>query len=247
MTQKQTSLKEVLAEIPAAMQKEITRWNRLLLLFSGLLGTAWMYALFGIGADRDQGNVYRIIFCHVPAAWCAFLWVMAGGFFGLRGMLAKKNAERFDRSSHAAMEMGTLFGVLALVTGSIWGRPTWGVWWDWDPRLTSTLVMVLVSSGYLILREFTPDIQSRRTVAGMTSILSAINVPIVYFSVKMWRSLHQPQTFVPGKQGSNASSDISSLMWLCVLLLVLVSFAIYKIRRQGIAAAEQLAIAREQA
>jgi heme exporter protein C len=207
-----------------------------------LLLASWAWGLWGVGADRDQGEVYRIIFVHVPVAWCAFVWVIAGAVFGVRALLQPTKAERFDRSSQSSMELGTLFAALALITGSIWGRPTWGRWWDWDPRLTSTLVMFLITCGYHILRSFTPDVKSRRTVAGVVALLSALNVPIVYFSVNLWRSIHQPQSFVT--RASNVSSDISQAMWLNVLTMLVFSIAVYIVRRQSIAARETLEVLR---
>jgi len=140
------------------------------------------------------------------------------------------------------MELGTIFAALALITGSIWGRPTWGRWWDWDPRLTSTLVMFLVTVGYHILRSFTPDAKARRTVSAVVALLSALNVPIVYFSVNLWRSLHQPQSFVAGK--SNVSDDIRIALWINVFAMIAFSIFLYRARRQGIAAKETLEILR---
>ena len=229
--------------LPQAIAGPVKRWNLLLSLFSLAMAVGWYLGLGWIGADKDQGDVFRIMFVHVPVAWCAFFWVITGAVFAVWGFVRPAQAEACDRSSHAATELGTIFAALALITGSIWGRPTWGVWWDWDPRLTSTLVLFLICCGYLILRSFTPDIKARRNVAGITSILSAINVPIVYFSVNLWRSLHQPQTFV--RKNSTASSDVGTVLFINVAVMVLVSLALYKIRRQSIAAAETLESARE--
>lgn len=229
--------------LPRNIAAPVKRWTFLLGVFGALVAIGWGLALTWVGADKDQGEVFRIMFVHVPVAWCAFVWVITGAIFAVIGFVSPARMEASDRSSHAAIEQGTLFAALALLTGSIWGRPTWGVWWDWDPRLTSTLVLFLVCCGYHILRSFTPDVKARRTVAGVTAILSAINVPIVYYSVNLWRSVHQPQTFVRGK--NTASSDISLVLWFNVLFLLLFTIALYKIRRQGIAAQETLLTARE--
>ncbi|MES2615039.1 MAG: cytochrome c biogenesis protein CcsA, partial [Bdellovibrionota bacterium] len=129
-----------------------------------------------------------------------------------------------------------------LVTGSIWGKPTWGVWWDWDPRLTSSLVLFLMGCGYLLLRYFTPNLQARRKTSAIIAILGALNVPIVYYSVNLWRSLHQPQTFVEKSQ--NASADITFVLFFNFIVTFLFSIAIYKIRRQSISAVETLEEAR---
>lgn len=231
------------AHLPPEIAKSKNRWDLFLGLALALVAMGWLMGWFYVGADRDQGDIFRIMFVHVPVAWCSFLWVITGAVFAVLGFLQPTKREARDRSSHAALEIGTVFAALALITGSIWGRPTWGVWWDWDPRLTSTLVMFLICCGYHILRSFTPDVKTRRTVAAVTAILSALNVPLVYFSVNLWRSLHQPQTFVT--KSTTASSDISLTLWVNVLFLVLFSLALYKVRRQGIAATEALETARE--
>jgi heme exporter protein C len=229
-------------KIPKEILKPIRRWNFFLILFSIIQILGWYFALFKIGTDTDQGNVYRIIFVHVPVAWCAFFWVFLSAIFAILTLVIPKKAEVFDRSSHSAIELGTLFSLLTLITGSVWGRPTWGVWWDWDPRLTSSLVMFLVCCGYLVLRHFTPDLKARRSVSAVISILGSVNVPIVYFSVNLWRSVHQPQTFVEKTQ--NASTDISLVLLFNYIAMFILSIAIYKIRRQSISAKETLESAR---
>ena len=229
-------------KIPKEILKPIRKWNFFLILFSMIQIVGWYLALFQVGTDTDQGNVYRIIFVHVPVAWCAFFWVFVSAIFAILTLIIPKKAEIFDRSSHSAIELGTLFSLLTLITGSVWGRPTWGVWWDWDPRLTSSLVMFLVCCGYLVLRHFTPDQKARRNVSAVISILGSINVPIVYFSVNLWRSVHQPQTFVEKTQ--NASTDISLVLLFNFIAMFILSIAVYKIRRQSISAKETLESAR---
>lgn len=230
--------------IPKKISSPILRWNILFLIFVFFQLVGWYLALIKIGADTDQGNVYRIIFVHVPIAWCAFFWFFFGAFFGLLSLIINKKSIPFDRSSHCAMELGVLFSFLVLVTGSLWGKPTWGVWWDWDPRLTSSLVLFLMGCGYLLLRYFTPNLQSRRRVSAILAVLSALNVPIVYFSVNLWRSLHQPQTFV--QNSPNASHDITFVLFYNFIATFLLSIAIYKIRRQSISATESLSELRSQ-
>ncbi len=225
-------------KIPIEITKPIKRWNYLLILFTLMQLIGWYLALFFIGTDTDQGNVYRIIFVHVPVAWCAFFWVFISAFFAILALIKPQRCEVFDRSSHTAIELGTLFSILMLITGSVWGKPTWGVWWDWDPRLTSSLVMFLVCCGYLVLRHFTPDLRTRRNVSAIVSILSAVNVPIVYYSVNLWRSVHQPQTFV--EKSKNVSADITLVLFFNFVAMFLLSIAIYKIRRQAISAKETL-------
>lgn len=219
------------------------RWTKFLFPAVALQLIGWWLGLFWIGADKDQGEVFRIMFVHVPVAWCAFMWIILAAAFAVYGFMRKSSFEEMDRSAHTAIDLGTIFAALALATGSIWGRPTWGVWWDWDPRLTSTLVMFLVCCAYHVLRSLTPDIQARRNAGQMTAILAAANVPIVYFSVNIWRSLHQPQTFV--RKGGSASADVGFVLLFNVIAMILVTFVIYKLRRTAISAQETLDAARE--
>lgn len=232
-------------KLPQKIRTEVSRWNLLLILFTILQIVGWAGALFFVGADTDQGNVYRIIFVHVPIAWCAFFWFFFGAFFGILGLIFPNKSLIHDRSSHTGMELGVLFSILVLFTGSVWGKPTWGVWWDWDPRLTSSLVLFLTGCGYLLLRAFTPNLSSKRKLGAVVSILSAINVPIVYYSVNLWRSLHQPQTFI--QKSPNASQDITHVLFFNFIVTFVLSIAIYKIRRQAISAQETLAQLRSQA
>jgi heme exporter protein C len=208
-----------------------------------LLMMAWAKGLFWVGADVDQGQVYRIIYVHVPVAWNAFLWVILSAVFSAVGLARRHKLPALDLSSQAALEIGTLFAGLSLLTGMIWGRPTWGVWWDWDPRLVSTLVMFLVCLGYHLLRSFTPDVRVRRLVAAAVSLLAAINVPIVYYSVNIWRSIHQPQTFTRAE--STASGDVVVTLLVNVLGMMIVGYALYRLRRGGLSVRQALEQARQ--
>jgi heme exporter protein C len=223
--------------------KSFSLWSKLLLpaVIVQLIG--WYLGLFWIGADKDQGDVFRIMFVHVPVAWCAFLWILCAAVFAILGFMKKSLFEKMDHSAHAAIDLGTVFAALALATGSIWGRPTWGVWWDWDPRLTTTLVMFLICCAYHVLRSFTPDVQARRNAGQIVAILAAVNVPVVYFSVNIWRSLHQPQTFV--RKGSSASSDIATILLVNTVAMVILSVVLFKLRRTVVATEEALDAARE--
>lgn len=142
----------------------------------------------------------------------------------------------------AAIELGVLFSFLVLLTGSLWGRPTWGVWWDWDPRLTSSLVMFLVGCACLLLRHFTPDIRSKSTMGALVALANALNVPVVYFSVTIWRSLHQPQTFA--QRTNNVSSDIFGVLLFNFVSLFFLSVVLYNLRKLSLAVQESLEKAR---
>jgi heme exporter protein C len=142
--------------------------------------------------DRDMGHLQKIMYVHVPAAWTTFLAFFVVLVFSL--LVLWKGRETHDLIAAAAAEVGAMFNALTLALGMIWGRPTWGVWWTWDARLTSTLVLLLIFIGYLSLRAFIDEPERRARWSAAVGVLGAINVPIVYLSVKWWRTLHQIQS-----------------------------------------------------
>jgi heme exporter protein C len=142
--------------------------------------------------DRDMGHLQKIMYVHVPAAWSAFVCFFVVFLASIHYLWRRE--ERSDLLAASAAEVGTVFTALTLVLGSIWGRPTWGVWWTWDARLTSTAVLLVIFVGYLALRSFADDPDRRARWSAAVGILGALNVPIVYMSVKWWRTLHQVQS-----------------------------------------------------
>lgn len=142
--------------------------------------------------DRDMGDLQKILYIHVPAAWNMGICYLIVAIFSLRYLFGRD--ERHDLIAAAAAEVGALLNGLTLALGMIWGRPTWGVWWVWDARLTSTLVMFLVFAGYLALRAFVEEPERRALWSAVAGIFGAINYPIVYMSVRWWRTIHQVQS-----------------------------------------------------
>ena len=196
---------------------------------------AGLVAGFGI-APREvvQGNVQRIMYLHVPAVLTAYL-AFALVFLGSIAHLATRGT-RWDRIAAAAAELGVLFTGLTIVSGSIWGKPTWGVWWTWDARLTSTAILFLVYVGYLLLRAMVEEPERRARYAAVVGILGAVNIPIVHFSVKWWRALHQPSTIL-GPEPSPIAPSIQlalAVNWIGFTLL----FAYFLARRVEIARLE---------
>ncbi|MBI4412286.1 MAG: cytochrome c biogenesis protein CcsA, partial [Deltaproteobacteria bacterium] len=163
------------------------------------LAFAQYQGLFVAPADKMMGEVYRILYVHVPAAWNAFIFLFVSFVGSVLYLMRKK--ERWDRLAASSAEIGLVLTGLALMLGSIWGRPTWGVWWTWDPRLTTTALLFVLYAGYHILRKLIADPERRAKTAAGVGVLIFLNVPLVYFSVKWWRSLHQvqssPQTMDP--------------------------------------------------
>lgn len=147
--------------------------------------------------DAVQGQPQRLMYLHVPAAWVAYL-TFAVVLVGSVGYLWRRDL-RWDAHAQAAAEIGTGLTALTLALGSLWGRPVWGVWWAWDPRLVSTAVLLLVYGGYLGVRGLSADRHVNARRAAVIGVLGFVEVPIVHFSVLWWRSLHQPPTVLqPG-------------------------------------------------
>jgi heme exporter protein C len=170
-------------------------------------------------ADGVQGQAQRLMYVHVPAAWTAYL-----GFgvvlIASVGYLVRRDM-RWDRRARAAAEVGVGMTALAICLGSIWGRPVWGVWWTWDPRLVTTTVLLLIYIGYLGVRGLSSDAELNARRAAVVGIVGFVNVPIVHFSVVWWRALHQPPTVL--RPGGPAAID--SVM-LVALLFGLVAFTL---------------------
>jgi heme exporter protein C len=145
--------------------------------------------------DRVQGNLVRLLYVHPAVAWVA-LYVSFGTATIASALFLWRRTRSWalDRIAHCAMEVCVVFIVLTLITGSIWGRPTWGVWWAWDARLTSTAILGVLALGYLALRRANDDPTVRATRSAVFVIVSAINVPIIHFSVQWWKTLHQGAT-----------------------------------------------------
>ena len=173
--------------------------------------------------DRDMGHLQKIMYVHVPAAWMTFLAFFVVLVFSL--LVLWKGKESHDLVAAAAAEVGAVFNALTLALGMIWGKPTWGVWWTWDARLTSTLVLLLIFVGYLSLRAFIDEPQRRARWSAAVGVLGAINVPIVYMSVKWWRTLHQVQS-------SPATVDPAYVFGLRVNALAFLFVLIYFVRRR---------------
>jgi len=142
--------------------------------------------------DAVQGNVQRIMYIHVPAILTAYLAI--GVLFVASIAYLRRRDPAWDRVAAASGELAVCFIGLTLVTGSIWGKPTWGTWWTWDARLTSTALFFVIYLGYLLLRSVVEDPERAATYAAVLGILGALDVPIIHFSVQWWRTLHQPAT-----------------------------------------------------
>jgi heme exporter protein C len=189
----------------------------------GAVIVAQTYAILTSPAEGDMGHLQKIMYVHVPAAWMTFLSFFVVFAFSVRYLWQRR--ENDDLLAASAAEVGATFNGLTLMLGMIWGRPAWGVWWVWDARLTSTLVLFLIFVGYLALRAFTDDTQQKARWSAAVGAIGALNVPIVYMSVKWWRTLHQPPS-------SPATLDPRYTMGLRLNAIALLLVMIYFIRKR---------------
>jgi heme exporter protein C len=154
-----------------------------------LAGVGLWLGLFVAPTDAQQGDAYRIIFIHVPAAWMSmFIYLVMAGWCA---MSLTFNARLSAMMAQALAPTGALFTLIALWTGAFWGRPAWGTYWAWDARMTSELILLFLYLGYLALRQAIDDPRRADRASAVLALVGAVNVPIIYFSVRWWNTLHQ--------------------------------------------------------
>lgn len=171
--------------------------------------------------DFQQGQAYRIIFVHVPAAWMSmFLYVVMAAWAGLGLGL---NARPPFMIAQSIAPTGALFTFLALLTGSFWGKPTWGTWWVWDARLTSELVLLLLYAGVILLRSSIEDTRRADRASAVCALVGVVNVPVIYFSVIWWNTLHQ------GASVSLTAAPKMAATMLTAMLLMSLGFWLYSL------------------
>jgi len=206
------------------------------------VAAAQAYSVATSPAEGDMGHLQKIMYVHVPAAWMTFLAFFVVLVFSLKYLWRKD--ENDDLIAASAAEVGALFNGLTLVLGMIWGRPTWGVWWAWDARLTSTLVLFMIFVGYLALRGFVEDPQQRARWSAAVGIIGAINVPIVYMSVMWWRTLHQqPSSAATLDPAYTMGLRLNAIAFLLVLIyFIRWRYEIARLERAGERAAEVAAM-----
>ncbi len=158
----------------------------------GLTAAGLYIGFFVAPTDATQGEAYRIIFIHVPAAWMAMLLYLVMAFWAVIGWAF--NARLASMVARSIAPTGAMFAFLALWTGAFWGRPTWGTWWVWDARLTSTLILLFLYLGYMALVNAIDDVKRADNAGALLALVGSVNVPIIYFSVKWWNTLHQGAT-----------------------------------------------------
>ena len=206
--------------------------------------TATVMALFVVPPDLNQGDAQRIMYPHVASAWLAYL---SFGVTAIGGILwLWKRDLRWDSLAVAGAEIGVMFTAFAIWGGMMWGRPVWGVFWQWeDPRLTTTALLLALYVGYLLLRRLTDDPERRATRSAIVGVVAAVDIPIIHFSVEWWRGLHQTATIASPER---ALDPAAPMVFVGTLLGMLGAFTLawlyLMIRRYQLARRE---LAREEA
>jgi heme exporter protein C len=180
-------------------------------VLAGLLGAAGLYLGFFVApTDFQQGEVYRVIFIHVPAAWMSMFIYVVMAFWAGVGLVF--NTRLSSMMAHALAPTGALMTFIALWTGSLWGKPTWGTWWVWDARLTSELILLFLYVGYMSLVAAIDDHRRADKASAVLALVGVVNVPIIYFSVKWWNTLHQGASVSLTREPSMASTMLAGML-----------------------------------
>ena len=185
--------------------------------------------------DFQQGDAYRIIFIHVPAAWMSMFLYLVMAFWG--ALALGFNTRLSAMMAQALAPTGALMTFIALWTGSLWGRPTWGTYWAWDARMTSELILLFLYLGVIALRNAIDDPRRADRACAILSIVGAINVPIIYYSVKWWNTLHQGASVRPGESKMATIMLVGMLVmslaaWLYAIAVVLARVRVIIVERE---------------
>jgi heme exporter protein C len=207
-------------------------------LLPWLWATAALFAIAGLyvgffvaPTDATQGDAYRIIFVHVPAAWMSMLLYLVMAGWAVFGWAA--NARLASMVARALAPTGAMFTFLALWTGALWGKPTWGTWWVWDARLTSELILLFLYLGYMALVESIDDVRRADHAGALLALIGAINVPVIYFSVKWWNTLHQGATISMTAAPKMAATMLNAMLLMTIAFWAY-SFAVVFLRTRAI-------------
>ncbi|HEX8980434.1 MAG TPA: heme ABC transporter permease CcmC [Parasulfuritortus sp.] len=182
---------------------------------AGILAALGLYiAFFMAPTDFQQGEAYRVIFIHVPAAWMAMFIYLVMAFWSAVGLAW--NTRLSFMMSRALAPTGAVFAFLSLWTGSLWGKPMWGAWWVWDARLTSSLILLFLYVGIMALWSAIDDRRRSDKAGALLILVGAINVPIIYFSVKWWNTLHQGASISLMKAPSMATIMLTGMLVMAI-------------------------------
>jgi heme exporter protein C len=206
--------------------------NPWLWTLTAVLSAIGLYIGFIVApVDATQGNAYRIIFIHVPAAWMSMVLYLAMAFWAAIGWAFR--ARMASMLARALAPTGAMFTFVALWTGALWGKPAWGAWWVWDARLTSELILLFLYLGYIALVEAIDDPRRADQAGALLAVVGAVNIPVIYFSVRWWNTLHQGATV-----SMTAAPKMAATMLTAMLILTFAfwaySFAVVFMRARAI-------------
>jgi heme exporter protein C len=197
-------------------------------VLAALLTVAGLYVGFVVApTDAQQGEAYRIIYIHVPAAWMSMFLYVVMAFWSAIGLAMNTRLSMMVARSLAPT--GALFTFAALWTGSLWGKPTWGTWWVWDARLTSELILLFLYFGYMALQASIDDRRRADRAGALLAIVGVVNVPIIYYSVQWWNTLHQGASVSLTRAPSMAKTMLAGML-LMALAFWMYSIAVSMIR-----------------
>ncbi len=206
----------------------------------------WLGAAAGVGvlvalylglvaAPRDavQGEVSRILYLHVPSVLTAYLAFAVVFVFSIAYL--KTRSFRWDAVARSSAELGVLFTGITIVSGAIWGKPTWGAWWTWDARLTSVAILFVIYVGYLMLRGFAEDDATGARYAAVLGIIGFLDVPVIHMSVEWWRTLHQPATILRPGPSKMALEMLAPLLVNVAAVALLYAYLLaVRVRLEGV-------------
>src|SRR5437762_4614465 len=193
-----------------------------------IFAIAGLYTGFFVApTDAQQGEVYRIIFIHVPAAWMSMFIYVVMALWAAAGLAM--NTRLSAMMARALAPTGALFTFIALWTGSLWGKPTWGTWWVWDARLTSELILLFLYFGFMALQASIDDRRRADRAGAVLAIVGVVNIPIIYYSVKWWNTLHQGASVSFTSAPSMAATMLTGML-LMALALWMYSIAVAMVR-----------------
>ena len=188
----------------------------------------WL-GMFVAPADFQQGEGYRIIFVHVPVSWMSMVIYLAMAFWALLGLTF--NTRLSGMMTKALAPTGAICAFLSLWTGALWGKPMWGTWWVWDARLTSELILFFLYLGHIALTNAIDDPRRADKAGGILALVGALNVPVIYFSVKWWNTLHQGASVSLTKGSSMAQVMLEAMLIMGVAFwMYAVAMALYRVR-----------------